>query len=760
MKKQLLVILLIYQCYFGLTQQTMSGYIYDSETKEALIGARLYSQKYTIGTKTNVYGYYSITIPTQDSIVSVEVSLFGYQTQIIDLNSNTAATNITLSKGITLESITVTGDKSLIKEPEMGTIKLTPKEVKLLPNMFGEVDIIKAFQLTPGVESGGEGKSHLIVRGGSPDQNLILLDNVPIYNPSHFGGFFSVFNVDAINSVKLIKGGFPSRYGGKLSSVLDIQMREGNMNIFTTTGSIGLLSTKLAFEGPIIKNKMSFLISGRKRSLPIFKMMSSGISYDFYDLNLKLNYKISDKDRVYLSSYMGNDVVSIDYGSDKTDYNNNLKWGNKMVAFRWNHIFTKKIFGYFTLYNSNFTNINSLQIKNSSPDFSKEVKSKLTTGVNDLGLKYNLSYLINSKYNIKLGINSVNYTFTPNNEEYSIVLNDDAVNLDYVNKINAFENSVYMENEIKTLHFSANIGLRYSTYIVNNQLYDAFEPRVLLNYIVTENLSVKYAFTKMTQYMHLLTTSSVGTPNDFWMPSTENIKPETSSQHALSFSKIFADGKYDLTLEGYHKSLSNLITFKPGASLVGNLDDWENVVESQGTGTNYGLELFLKKNKGQTTGWLSFTLSKASRQFQNINNNELFPYKYDRLINTSVLINYKFSERVNLSATWIYATGQPVTLASQIYVYNDEVVLLYDSKNSSRMRDYHRLDLALNITKDTKWGSQNWSFSVLNVYSRKNPYYYYYEQEIDANWNQGDLKLYQRSLFGILPSVSYSFVID
>lgn len=760
MKKFLIIVFFISQSIIVIGQQTVSGYVYDKNTKEVLIGTRLYCQKYNLGAKSNVYGYFSLTIPTQDSLLMFKVSLFGYQTQIIELNSNLTSTTINLSKGITLGSVTVTGDKSLVKEPEMSTIKLSPKEVKLLPNMFGEVDIIKAFQLTPGVESGGEGKSHLIVRGGSPDQNLILLDNVPIYNPSHFGGFFSVFNVDAINGVQLIKGGFPARYGGKLSSVLDIQMREGNMTKYTTTGALGLLSAKLTFEGPIIKNKISFLVSGRKRLLPIFRMIGSGISYDFYDLNLKVNYKITDKDRVYFSSYMGNDRVKISQGENKTNYENSLKWGNKMLTFRWNHIFTKKVFGHLTLYNSNFTSVNSLKINNSSPDLKKEVNSKLTTGINDLGLKYDMSYIINSKVKFKLGINSVNYIFTPNNQDYSINVNDEILNLDYEDKIKGFENSIYLENKIKTLHFSSNIGVRYSTYFVNNSLFDAFEPRVLLNYIVTENLSIKYAYSKMTQYVHLLSTSSVGTPNDFWMPSTENIKPESSVQHAIGISKIIKDGDYDFSIEAYHKSLSNLITFKPGTSLVGNLDDWENVVESQGTGTNYGLELFLKKNEGKTTGWLSFTLSKASRQFKNINNNETFPYKYDRLINTSILVNHKFSEKFNLSMTWFYGSGQPVTLASQNYVYEDEAILLYDSKNSFRMRDYHRLDIAFNIYKKTKRGSRNWSFSVLNAYSRKNPYYYYYEQEIDANWNQGDLKLYQRSLFGILPSLSYSFIID
>jgi len=772
-KQKIVLIILVFSFYnlCGQNKTNISGFVYDSASGEVLIGATIYELHSKQGTYSNEYGFYSLTFPVSDSI-EISVSFIGYQPIKKTISKNhEKQINFHLTQGVNLNEITISAsqEKDIIKRNETGVVHLQMKEIKTLPNLFGEVDIIKAFQLTPGVQSGGEGKSELYIRGGSPDQNLILLDDVPLYYVAHFGGFFSVFNADAINDVKLIKSGFPAHYGSRLSSVLDIRMKEGNMQKLCVQGSLGLLTSKLSIEAPIIKNKLSFIVSARKNTLPILKIMGTGIGYNFYDINGKINYRLSDRNKFFLSYYMGDDVVSIKNKTPNIENINSVKWGNLLGSFRWNHVFNDKLFCNLTISNTYYHYKTTFENSQKTDSISIKIKNILNTGINDKSGKIDLSYIINSKVSFKFGANSIYHTFIPNDEDYSqTITNQDDINVKHSSSVFAFENAVYLENELNLKWFNTNVGARFTSYNLGNQVYYSPEPRLLLNFILREDLSLKYSFSEMNQYVHLLSYSGAGLPSDYWMPTTENVKPEKSLQNTLGVFKTFKNGEYEVSLEAYHKTINNLISFKSGKSLLGNLDDWEKVIDKNGKGINYGIELFLEKIKGNTTGWIGATISKAQRQFENINNGETFPFKYDRLIDISFAANQKIKKNITISATWVYGTGYPVTLASERYTIEGNDVFVYDKINSYKMRDYHRLDVAINFPKKTKWGERTWSISIINIYNRKNPYYYYYDRDFSSEMvNTGNgytftgeysgLKIYQRSLFGILPTFSFNF---
>lgn len=772
--RKISVLIILTFCFLSLSGQnkiSISGFVYDKSTGEVLIGAAILDKQYKIGAISNEYGFYSLTVPSRDSI-DIVVSYLGYKHFNIKISKNfNGQLNYFLIPGIGLDGVTITAqeEETIIRRNETGVVRLQMKDIQSLPNLFGEVDIIKAYQLTPGVQSGGEAKSNLYVRGGSPDQNLILLDDVPLYFISHFGGFFSVFNADAINNVKLIKGGFPARYGSRLSSVLDIRMKEGNMQKLSVQGTIGLLSSKISVETPIVKNKLSFIMSARINILPIFKMMGTGLSYSFYDLNTKLNYRISTKDKVFFSFYMGDDILSAIEKTELAKHSSTVKWGNTLFSIRWNHVYDHKLFSNLTLSDTYYRYKNIFNYYINTDRVSKKMNNDLLTGINDFNLKIDFTYLLNSKVNFKFGANSIYHSFIPNDENFSQSGNDIVtINEQYSSRTIAFENAIYIENEWKHERINTNIGLRFSSYHIGNSNYFSIEPRVLLNYIFLKDLSFKYSFSQMNQYVHLLSYSGIGIPSDFWMPTNGNVKPENSIQHTLGIAKTFNNRNYELSLETYYKTLDNLITFIPGESFLGNLDTWENVIEKGGKGLNYGIELFFQKIKGKTTGWIGVTVAKAEREFERINNGKSYPFKYDRLLDISIVAKHSLKERIILSATWSYGTGYPITLATQHYEINGEDIFIFDEKNSFRMRDYHRLDIAANFPKKTKWGERTWSISIFNLYNRQNPYYYYYDRKL-VNTTQssgsgytfkpefGELKLYQRSLFSIFPSVAYSF---
>lgn len=768
--KQFIFAILLMLTLTSIAQEksTISGYVFDANSKEPLIGANVVYKYGKYGVSTNEFGFFSLIVPKQDYL-KIVASFVGYQTSELTIGEKKNV-SIYLESGVNLGTIQIVGNSKpdFIRENQTGAIKLQSKQIQKLPNFFGETDIIKVIQMMPGVQSGGEGQTNFYVRGGGPDQNLILLDGMPLYYVSHFGGFISTFNTDAISNVDLITGGFPARYGSRLSSVLDIKMKKGNRTRYSGSGTIGLLASKVLLEGPIVKDKSSFLVSFRKRLVPVFKVFGTGLDYDFYDLNVKLNYDLSEKDKLFLSGYLGNDRVGVKNKLYYDDYKQNdqreTKWGNNVWALTWNHIFSERLFCNNIVGISQYRNCNDFGYNLITNSTETIVDSKIDSKIEDINIASNLNYLVNPYWNIRFGPALSLHTFVPNNEHYFVSINNEtASDLSYNSEEKAIEPALYCENDIKTKYFGANLGLRYSSYHINGQNYFSFEPRVLLNFIASDNFSIKYSYSKMNQYVHLLSYSGVGMPTDYWMPTNKEVKPQNSEQHSISLNKIFSDGQYQISLEGYHKQMKNLIAFIPGQSLVGHLDNWTQTVAKNGKGESNGIELLVQKLTGKTTGWIAGTIAKTDRQFDDLNNGESFLFKYDRLLDISIVLTHDFNEQWSVSGNWNYGSGYPVTLPTKRYNTSAGEVYAFEAVNSFRMRDYHRLDLALNYTYPTSWGESTWTLSVFNVYNRRNPYYYYFEREVvniigdhGVVGVAGDVNLYQKSLFPFFPSFAYS----
>lgn len=768
-------------------QHTISGYLQDQESGEMLIGASIFDLKSKKGTVTNVYGFYSLTLPADS--VELRYSFVGYPS-IVSKFYLDSDTTIKLEMGGSLEikefEVIASETERIEEKSEMSTIDVSMEKVKSLPVLLGEKDVLKTIQLLPGVQSGTEGASGMYVRGGGPDQNLILLDGVPVYNASHLFGFFSVFNADAINSVKLIKGGFPARYGGRLSSVIDIRMKEGNQKKLQGEGSIGLISSKLTLEGPLIKDKTSFIVSGRRTYIdiltrPIIKASTDGnvAGYYFYDLNAKINHKFSDKSRLYLSNYMGNDKFysrfKYDYVSGGTTYKSDeesgLKWGNIITALRWNKIFNKKLFSNTVATYSRYKfsvgfseNLDIIHPNNetSTEDFAYEYKS----GIEDLGLKINFDYLPHPDHYVKFGAGYTHHKFTPGVNTFQS--SSDNFNLDttFGSIIQYGEEFwVFGEDDVKIgQRFKGNFGVHASGFKASEKFYYSVQPRFTGRYLLKDNWSAKASYASMTQFLHLLTNAGIGLPTDLWLPVTDSVPPQKSHQVAVGVAHTLQE-KYELSVEGYYKTMDNLLEYKDGASFFGTEQDWQKKIEI-GRGWSYGAEFLIEKKRGKTTGWIGYTLSWTNRQFDNLNFGEVFPYRYDRRHDIGAAMTHKFNDRVDIGVVWVYGTGNAVTLGLERYnsldgVLNTDGNQWYwggseiehiEQRNNYRMPSYHRLDVGVNLHKETKWGEQTWSFGIYNMYSRQNPFYLYF-----SNDEQGNRHLTQVSLFPIIPSVSYAF---
>lgn len=760
-------------------QITISGYIEDAKSGEKLIGATVFEGKSKKGTAANTYGFYSLTIPA-DSLV-LRFSYVGYQTieKRIQPKENTKI-NISLEPSTELMEFEVSDEAVRIEqETKMSTIELQMDKVKSLPVLLGERDIMKTIQLLPGVQSGTEGSSGIYVRGGGPDQNLILLDGVPVYNASHLFGFFSVFNSDAINSVEVIKGGFPSRYGGRLSSVIDIRMKEGNMKEMQGDVSIGLISSKFTLEGPIQKERTSFIISARRTYIdvlarPLIASMANNQGtggYYFYDVNGKINHKFSDKSRLYLSSYMGDDKFyaktknsfSYDGNSHENSSTADLRWGNRITALRWNYQFSDKLFSNTTLTFSRYRFNTGFSEKTKRTENGKtqtdEYSFNYFSGIYDWCGKVDFYYMPHADHYIRFGLGNTYHTFTPGVNQFKA--NDIGNTIDTTfgsqNKF-AHEFFMYAEDDfVVTPLLKVNAGVHYSGFLVSQSQYYAIQPRASVRYLLSEYSSVKVSYSRMAQFIHLLTNSTIGLPTDLWLPVTDTIKPLFSNQYAIGYARTL-NKKFSFSLEAYYKDMQNLIEYKEGASFWGSDKDWEQKVE-MGRGWAYGMEVFLEKKSGKTTGWVGYTLSWSTRQFDNLNFGNPFPYRYDRRHDASVALTHAFNDRVDVGLVWVYGTGNAVTLGMEKYlypesaygfVYSNEVEHITE-RNNYRTPAYHRLDLGVNMHRQMKYWKRTWSFGVYNVYNRMNPFYIYFSQ------NQHNEKvLKQISIFPLLPSFTYS----
>jgi outer membrane receptor for ferrienterochelin and colicin len=802
-KFHILIALLSITVFIHAQKYTISGYVEDVETGEQLIGASVYNANDpSQGASTNVYGFFSLTVPEGQILLSGSYVGYNEFEQKINLESDTVI-NIKLSSQIMLDEVIVSSKRNEVEDVQISKIDIPIQTIKNIPSLMGETDVMKAIQLLPGVQSGTEGMSGIYVRGGGPDQNLMLLDGVPVYNVNHLFGFFSVFNGDAISNVSLTKGGFPARYGGRLSSVIDIRMKEGNLYDYKADVSVGLIASRATVEGPIVKGKSSFIVSARRTYLDVLaiplELLYGKIKkedpfiagYFFHDFNAKLNYKFSGTDRIYLSFYGGKDKAYANFkskdfsgnllGEDKF----NLNWGNFVTAFRWNHIFTPKLFLNTTATYTKFKyaigqdkySIWSAVNDATGQQYRSSSLSEYQSGITDLAINCDFDWIINTDVQFKFGANAIRHYFNPGYSINSQSWAGETVDTTYgYTNIIGNEFAAYLESEINIgKYISLNAGGRFVAYQISDTTCFSPEPRLSARFLINKNLSFKLAYSQMQQNIHLLANSTVGLPTEIWVPATKNILPQKSTQYAGGFAfKLF--NKLDITVEGFYKEMTNLVEYKEGQSLffsfndteVENAASWESKVE-QGKGWSYGAEIFIQKNYGKLNAWLGYTLSWSQRQFENISFGEVFPSKFDRRHDISLTMSYKQNKKIDYGLTWVYSSGNNITLAGSQYLtlggvnqYVNSIaegygvpspVSYYGHRNNFQMPSYHRLDLGVNFHKEKPRGTRTWSISVYNAYCRMNPFYI----DVWYDPDDGTTTIGKVSLFPIIPSVTYSF---
>ncbi len=783
MRFLLLTIIFSAQLMSGQDKFTVSGTIKDSTDGEDLIGVYVTVANLNgVGAVTNSYGFYSITLPKDEYTISF--SYVGYNTvdKKIDLDKNIVMSLELANSSEVMKALDITAEKEdeNVTNTNGSTVRLKPKDIETIPVLFGEKDVLKTVTLLPGVQSAGEGSSGFNVRGGASDQNLILLDEAPVYNASHLLGFFSVFNSDALKDINLMKGGIPAEYGGRLSSVMDIKMKEGNSKKFSTSGGIGLISSRLLIEAPIVKDKGSFFVSGRRTYADTFLKLSKDSSRRestlyFYDINAKANYSFGEKDRVFLSGY---------FGQDKFGFGESFgfEWGNTTGTLRWNHIYSNKLFSNTSIIYSNY----DYKITIGGPGF------EIASVIKDWTFKQDYQWFANDKHNVKFGFNILTHKISPGGIN-SIVPDGVIADLNVQDK-RSVEGAAYLLDEWKISNrLSANYGLRYSsfyaigeqdvysynengeiedtTYYGKNEIfqkYHGLEPRIAVTCMVDEYSSMKASYSRGYQYLHLLSNSTTSSPTDIWMPSSNNIKPQLSDQFTVGYFRNFKDNTYEFSVESYYKPMNNLIDYRTGAEVL--LNEFVEGQLAYGVGRAYGAEILIRKNKGKLTGWLGYTLARTEKKFEDINSANWFPARQDRIHDISIVAMYSFSEKVKASASWVYYTGNAVTFPSGKYEVDGIVANYYTERNGYRMPDYHRLDIGVTLYNDKfktaidpetqkeikvkkKWES-NWNFSVYNAYARENAYQISFQE---SETNPGQTDAVQLALFKIIPSIAYNF---
>jgi hypothetical protein len=782
--KKLVLLLFISVVYKATAQDkfTVSGYAKDAKNGEALIGVTVYKKNSQIGTSTNEYGFYSLTLPKgQDTIV---FSFVGYKTVIkpVNLTSNLTVSAEIGEEGKELDEVVISSEREdkNIKSMEMSVAKLDIKQIQKMPALLGEVDVIKSIQLLPGVTTVGEGASGFNVRGGNIDQNLVLMDEAPVYNSSHLFGFFSIFNPDAVKDVKLLKGGIPAQYGGRASSVLDIRMKEGNSKKMEVNGGIGTVFTRASIEAPILKDKASFIIAGRRSYIdalvkPFVKSTNvlKKSDFYFYDLTAKFNWRINDKNTLFASGYTGNDV----FGSTAFKFN----WGNTTATVRWNRIFNSKLFMNLTAFYSNYKYELGFKSEGSSQKF------EWTSNIINYSVKPDFTYYLNSKNTIRFGAQSILFTFKPANAV--ITSQEGAVSNISLDKKYGVENAIYIDNEQKiTNRFTIQYGLRWSFFnyigkgtkyyyrdtIPNEskpldkeetfangetiQGYNTPEPRLALNYTINDKSSVKLGYNRMSQYLHIVSNTAASTPLDIYTPVTNNVKPLISDQITLGYFRNFKENMFETSAEIYYKDLQNQLDYIDNANLL--LNEFLEADLVQGRGRAYGLELYVKKAKGKLNGWVSYTLSKTERQVRGISNDEWFLSKYDRTHNVNTVLIYDLSKRWSFSANFVYQTGTPASFpTAKLEVQGYLVPYNTDNKrNNYRNTPYHRADLGVtyNFKKnDTRRYKQTLVLSIYNVYNRRNAFSIYFRNNADAPLNTEAVRY---SVVGsVIPAITYNF---
>lgn len=777
----MLLIALIVQMGWSQAKYTVNGYIKDGNSGETLIGATALVQEIGDGTTSNEYGFYALSLPEGE--YTLVFSYIGFEdiTKTITLDQDVKL-DIEMGSSVTeLEEVVISSeaaDKN-VKDNEMSTNKLNMNTISKIPSLLGEVEIIRSIQLLPGVSTVGEGATGFNVRGGSIDQNLVLLDEAPVYNSSHLFGFFSVFNPDAVKDVKLYKGGIPSRYGGRLSSILDVRMREGNNKKFSYTGGVGTVFSRLALEAPIKKDKGSFIIAGRRSYVDILAkpFLDGDTKLNFYDLTIKSNYKLSEKDQVFLSGYLGRD--NFGFGDDA-----GFNWGNTTITTRWNHLFNERLFSNLTLYYSDY----DYQI-----NFGNDSQNAfdLSAGITNYSIKPSFTYFISPTNTLRFGGQAIVYDFLPGR---AIGISEgETTDISQPDKY-GIEGAVYLENEVDiNSRLSVNYGLRYSWFsyrgkgtayeygdapvgerrpVIDQQEYDQWEtietygnlePRVSMKYLLNDASSIKASYMRTAQYLHLISNTTASTPVDNWTPSTNNIKPQLADQIALGYFRNFNDNMYEFSSEVYYKKMRNLVDYIDGADLL--LNEFLEGELTSGEGRAYGLELMLKKEKGDFTGWVSYTLAKTELKIPGVNADDWYPSRFDQTHNLSITTFYDLNKRWQFGANFSLISGTPTTFPTSRFVQQGYVIPhnAIDSRNNVRIPTYHRFDLSATLqgkkNDERRWQSC-WVFSVYNLYNRRNAFSTYFRSSDDAPLpGQGQTtEAIRFSVIGnFVPAVSYNF---
>ena len=791
MRNLISIIFLSFICNVAVAQSryTINGYVKDSLSGETIIGATVSVNGQSKGVTSNQYGFYSITLDTGNYTISVSHISYLGKSFAIDLKDNLSYNFNVISRSAAIDEVIVYSKRrdANVKNAQMGKIDLSMNQIRNIPAFMGEIDLLKALQLLPGVQSAGEGNAGFYVRGGGPDQNLIILDDAVVYNSGHLFGFFSVFNADAIKNVSLIKGGMPAQYGGRLSSVVDVVMKDGNINKTQMEGGIGIIASRFSIQGPLGKNKArlngspgraSYIISARRTYIdaltkPFIKKTSNayGSGYFFYDLNAKINYRFSEKDRLYFSGYFGRDVF--DFNNAKRSFKTNIPWGNSTATMRWNHVFNRRLFANTSLIYNDYKFKFAAQQQN--------FQIALSSGIRDVTIKSDFDYYPLPNHKLKFGGLLTYHKFVPNvvsGRQDSVIFKPNNEQSKY-----AAEAAIYLQDDWEIGEkWKINYGIRYSSFTqigpftrytrdanqnpTDSTKYKSFEPiktyggiepRITFRYAIDEETSVKAAITRNLQYIHLVSNSGTTLPTDLWVPSTYVVKPQISWLYAAGLFKNFANNKYETSVEVYYKDMRNQVDYKEG--YTPGLNDPENDFVF-GKGWSYGSELLVNKLKGRLTGWIGYTLSWTWRKFAQLNAGEKYPVKYDRRHDLSVVSNYELNKKWKLGAVFVYGTGNAITLPERFYVINGVLTQEYSKLNQYRQKAYHRLDFSATYTpvpKKKRKVAGYWVFSIYNAYSRLNPYFIYFDQS--GSPVNGDLKVEARqvSLFPILPAVTWNF---
>jgi len=768
----------------GFAQKNIQGYVSDAKTGEKLIGCIVHIAGTSEAVTCNNYGFFSIRI--NQFPVSLVFSYIGYVSDTLKADSFSENVNIFLkSRAIDLKEVEIKTEGEGVSTKKIGVLEIPIHQIRILPAIGGEVDVLKAFQLMPGVQAGNEGTSGLYVRGGTPDQNLMLLDDIPLYYVNHIGGFVSVFDINAINDVKLIKGGFPARYGGRLSSVVDVRMKSGNSDTLKGEFGIGIIASRIFIEGPVIDKKTRIMFSIRRCNADLVSRVATKLAssneysagYTFYDIYNKITHDFNSKNSLSFAFYKGRDKVFLNQkdklvaGSNSIyNYHGNLHWGNALLSLKWNHQYNHKLFGSLTLALTHFeySNIIKYQQKdNTSLDIIEKASTSFVSGVKDIILKKDFDLYVDNNTSFKFGASYTSHQFNPGLNMYKNSTRDTSSGSP---ELTSLELIIYTEIE-KTIKgkLSSNIGLHYNLYFTDHTAFHSLQPRLTLNYKLKQDLSVKASYVYMQQNLHLLSNNGTGLPTDLWVPATPDTKPQYSNLFSAGLFYRVKEKSLEINVEAYYKTFNHQIEFSEGASFFGGVNNWEEKIERDGKGLSYGIEFLIQKKQGQFSGWIGYTLSYNYRQFNTINNGQWYPYKFDRRHYLTFVANYNFRKNIILSSDFVFNTGNAITLPDGRYptinyaysnaTINNPVPIFtqsfdntytYPGRNKSRMPVYHRMDISVRFMKERHKGTREWIVTVYNLYGRQNPYYLF----IDADKHK-KLHLYQLSLFSIIPSVSY-----